>query len=78
MKISQSIVDKFLNHPAFSPRHKTRIAHYLDALTGVHNRSAFIEAASNIQNTVMALAFEESAMMLIPACWAMGAAAVTA
>ncbi|NKB38608.1 MAG: hypothetical protein GKR93_15850 [Gammaproteobacteria bacterium] len=64
MKINQEIVDKFFQHPAFSPRNQTRIAHYLDALTGVRNRSAFVEAASNIQNTVMALAFEESAMML--------------
>ncbi len=64
MKINDSIINNFLNHPAFSPRNKTRIAHYLDALSGVRNRSAFIEAASNIQNTVMALAFEESAMML--------------
>jgi len=64
MKINDEIVEKFLQHPAFSPRHKTRIAHYLDSLQGVRNRSAFVEAASEVDSEVMALAFDESAMML--------------
>ena len=64
MKINDEIVDKFLQHTAFSPRHKTRISHYLDSLQGVRNRSAFIEAASEIDSEVLALAFDESAMML--------------
>ncbi len=64
MKINKSVIDKFLNHTAFSPRHKTRISHYLASIEGVRNRSAFIEAASDAQNEVMALAFDESAMML--------------
>lgn len=64
MKINNEVIDTFLNHPAFSPRHKTRITHYLNGLRGVRNRSAFIEAAHEVQDEVMALAFEESAMML--------------
>ena len=64
MKISQEIAERFLSNSAFSPRHKTRITHYIDALRGVRNRSAFIEAAANIQSMTMAMAFEEVAMML--------------
>ena len=64
MKIKQKIVEAFLSNPAFSPRHKTRITHYVDALQGVRNRSAFIEAAAGIQSMTMAMAFEEVAMML--------------
>jgi hypothetical protein len=64
MKINAEIVNKFLQHSYFSPRHLTRISHYLDSMNGVRNRSAFIEAASQIRNEVMALAFDESAMML--------------
>ncbi|MFT7459444.1 MAG: hypothetical protein ACI909_002125 [Planctomycetota bacterium] len=64
MNINKDIANKFLKHAAFSPRHKTRISHYLDALSGVRNRSAFIEAANQAKNEVMALAFDEGAMML--------------
>jgi hypothetical protein len=64
MNINTEIIDKFLQHAAFSPRHLTRITHYLDSLNGVRNRSAFIEAATQVENEVMALAFDESAMML--------------
>jgi hypothetical protein len=64
MKINTEIVNRFLQHTYFSPRHLTRISHYLDSMNGVRNRSAFIEAASQIQNEIMALAFDESAMML--------------
>lgn len=64
MKINAEIVNNFLQHTSFSPRHLTRISHYLDSIKGVRNKSAFIEAASQIQNEVMALAFDESALML--------------
>ncbi len=64
MNINKAIVDNFLLNTAFSPRHKTRITHYLDSINDVHNRAAFIEAAQQVNSEVMALAFDESAMML--------------
>ncbi len=64
MNINVDIVKRFLQNTAFSPRHITRITHYLDSMEGVRNRSAFIEAAYGAKNEVMAQAFDESAMML--------------
>ena len=64
MNVSESIIQQFLQHRAFSPRHQTRISHYLDAIKGLRNRGAFIEAALAAEDEVMALAFDESAMML--------------
>ena len=64
MNINSSVAEQFLDHRAFSPRHQTRISHYLDAIKGLRNRGAFIEAALAVQDEVMALAFDESAMML--------------
>jgi hypothetical protein len=64
MNINSDIADKFLQHASFSPRHITRITHYLSSMKGVRNRSAFIEAAYQAKSEVMALAFDESAMML--------------
>ncbi|MFQ5658810.1 MAG: hypothetical protein ACE5GZ_00170 [Gammaproteobacteria bacterium] len=64
MNIRQDIRAKFLQHAIYSPRHKTRITHYLNLLDGVRNRSAFIEASIGIEDESMALTFEEAAMML--------------
>ncbi len=64
MNINAGIIDRFLRHGVFSPTRITRISRYLDSMSGVRNRSAFIEAASHAENEVMALAFDETAMML--------------
>ena len=64
MHINVDLVDNFLGQLAFSPTHKTRITHYLASIEGVRNRSAFIEAAGQAKDEVMALSFDESAMML--------------
>jgi hypothetical protein len=65
MQIRADIAGRFLDRPAFSPRHQTRITRYLRALDGVLNRGAFIEAALNAGDERMAMAFEEAAMMLV-------------
>ncbi len=64
MHINVDVVDHFLLQMAFSPTHKTRITHYLASIEGVRNRSAFIEAARLAKDEVMALSFDESAMMV--------------
>lgn len=64
MNINPASIDHFITHDAFSPTNQTRITHYLQAIEGLRNRGAFIEAALEAQDEVMALAFDESAMML--------------
>jgi hypothetical protein len=65
MQLRADLAGRFLDHPAFSPRHQTRITRYLRALDGVLNRGAFVEAALNAGDERMAMAFEEAAMMLV-------------
>jgi len=65
MNIRPDIREKFLQHEFYSPRHKTRITHYLDLLDGVRNRSTFVDTAIGAKDEIMSLAYEESAMMLV-------------
>ena len=65
MNIHADSRQAFLQHAAFSPRHQTRIVHYLHALDGVINRADFIESALSVQNEFVALAFEEATVMLV-------------
>ena len=62
--IDTEIRTAFLQQPAFSPRHKVRISHYLNKLAGVANLSAFIATANNCSEEHEALAYEHLAMML--------------
>ena len=64
LQIGVELINRFLSQPAFTPRHRSRITHYLQALDGVLNRSAFLEAALVAENENTALAFEQAAMML--------------
>jgi hypothetical protein len=65
MQIPPATIDAFLTHPAFSPRHRTRIAHYLAALDRVINRAAFFESALRSATERGAVAHEHLAMMLL-------------
>ena len=65
MNIRKDIRDEFIQHPFFSPTHKTRITHYLGLLEGVRNRSAFIQAVTEVEDEQQALAYQESVMMLL-------------
>lgn len=65
MQIPAATIDAFLAHPAFSPRHQTRISHYLAALGKVLNRAAFIDSALRSAGERGALAHEHLAMMLL-------------
>jgi len=65
MKINPDLREKFLQHRAYSPGHKTRIAHYLEKLPDVRNRSAFIEYSLSAIDESSALNYEEAIMMLV-------------
>ncbi len=65
MDIQADIRRQFLQQSIFSPRHQTRITHYLKGLQGVKNRVDFVQSALSIQNEFVAFAFEEAAVMLV-------------
>ncbi len=65
MSVSEELQLKFLGHPAFSPRHQTRITHYLMRLDNVKNRSILIETALQAKDENMALSYEQLAAMLL-------------
>lgn len=64
MQVRADLAQRFLDHPAYSPRHRTRICAYLELLDGVFDRGAFIEAALQADDERMVTAFEQAAMML--------------
>ncbi len=65
MQIPVASIDAFMTHPAFSPRHQTRITRYLRALGRVVNRAALIESALRSDSERGAIAHEHLAMMLL-------------
>lgn len=65
MQIPAATVDAFLAHAAFSPRHQTRITHYLAALERVVNRAALLDSALRSTSERGAVAHEHLAMMLL-------------
>lgn len=65
MQIPAATIDAFLAHSAFSPRHQTRITHYLAALGRVVNRAAFLDSALRSDSERGAVAHEHLAMMLL-------------
>ena len=65
MQIPAATIDTFLAHPAFSPRHQTRITRYLAALDRVVNRAAFIDSALRSESERGAVVHEHLAMMLL-------------
>jgi hypothetical protein len=46
MLVKELVIEEFLNHPLFSPRHETFIVHALAAMKGVRNRDQFIKQAN--------------------------------
>ena len=63
--IQAELRDSFIKHPVFSPRHKTKITHYLKSLASVKNLSAFLQLALTADNEQRAVAFEDTAIMLV-------------
>jgi hypothetical protein len=65
MGIADDLAQKFLDHPAFTPRHDTLIVAALDNLDGVSGRGRFVELCLRAQDEVGANFFQNVADILV-------------
>lgn len=65
MGVPQELAQKFLDHPAFTPRHDTLIAAALANLDGVKGRERFIELCLRAQDEVGANYFQNIAEIMV-------------
>ncbi len=65
MHIQASLIDVFLKHPWYSPRHETVLVQALFEMETVENRQAFFEFALSAQFEEEALFFQRMAEMLL-------------
>lgn len=65
MEIEESIIENFLGHPWYSPRHETVIVQALSEMQSVANRGRFLEVAMSAQFEEDALFFQRLSEMLI-------------
>ncbi len=59
--IEDSVIEEFLLHPKYSPRHKTFIVHALAEMEGVKNRDQFIKQALFAESELDAFFFQRIA-----------------
>lgn len=64
LMIAAELRQQFLDHPVFSPRHRTYIVAYLEHLGNIEGREAFLMAALSAGNETQALFYEQWARML--------------
>ena len=64
MGIEESIVEEFLRHPNYSPRHETILVHALAEMEGVKNRHQMIEQSLFAVNEEDAFFFQKIAEMM--------------
>jgi len=64
MGIEDSVIEEFLLHPKYSPRHKTFIVHALAEMEGVKNREQFIKQALYAESELDAFIFQRVAEMM--------------
>ncbi|MCY4132811.1 MAG: hypothetical protein OXF39_09255 [Nitrospira sp.] len=65
MKLDESLIDAFLQHPWYSPRHETILVQALFEMNIVSNRQAFFEVATSAEFEEEALFFQRMAEMLL-------------
>lgn len=65
MSIDDSIIEDFLGHEWYSPRHETVIVQALSEMPSVANRGRFLEVAMSAQYEEDALFFQRMAEMLV-------------
>jgi hypothetical protein len=65
MEIDESIIENFLGHPWYSPRHETVIVQALSEMQSVANRGRFLEVAILAQFEEDALFFQRLSEMLV-------------
>jgi len=64
MGVKKNLLEQFLNHPWYSPRHETVLVHALVEMTEVRHRGRFLEIAVNAQSEDEALFFQQLAEMM--------------
>lgn len=65
MKLDESLIDAFLKHPWYSPRHETILVQALFEMNTVSNRQAFFDVAMSAEFEEDALLFQRMAEMLL-------------
>ncbi len=65
MNIDASLIEAFLNHPWYSPRHETVLIQALFEMDTVNNRKTFLEVAMSAEFEEEALFFQQMAEMLL-------------
>ena len=65
MGVQDALIQKFLDHPAFTPRHDTLIVDALSKLNGVRGRDRFLELCLRAQDEVGANYFQNVADVLV-------------
>ncbi len=64
MQIEEAVIEKFLEHPWYSPRHETILVEALAALEGVENRGEFLKVAVEAGSEEEAFFFQRMAEMM--------------
>jgi hypothetical protein len=62
--VGKNLIDRFLDHPWYSPRHEIMIAASLLALEGAQGREQFLERALDAKSEESALMFQQMAEMM--------------
>jgi hypothetical protein len=62
--VKESVIKKFLHHPAYSPRHETILVHALAEMQVVKNREQFIKQALHAEYEEEAFLYQRMAEML--------------
>jgi hypothetical protein len=65
MGVPEALIQRFLDHPAFTPRHDTLIVDALSKLDGVKGRDRFLELCLRAQDEVGANYFQNIADILV-------------
>ncbi len=64
MGVEDSVIEEFLHHPKFSPRHEIFLVHALAEMEGVKNRDQFIKQALFAESELDAFVFQRVAEMM--------------
>lgn len=65
MKVDEALIEKFLSHPWYSPRHETNLVQALVEMEGAKNREGFIRVALGAKREEEALFFQRLAEMMV-------------
>ncbi|MDR4505749.1 MAG: hypothetical protein MRK01_13340 [Candidatus Scalindua sp.] len=64
MEVEDSVIEEFLRHPKYSPRHTTILVHALTEMPGVKNRDQFVKQALFAEYEEEAFLYQRMAEML--------------